>query len=70
MPVTPRLTLPVNLDSLNQFDDGARVDVEALRKAGLANGPVKLIKILGDGELTKKLTVSAHTFSATAQAED
>src|SRR5215216_3509176 len=52
----------VNLDSLNQFDEGTTVDIQSLRKAGLANGPVKLIKILGDGELTKKLTVSAHAF--------
>lgn len=58
---------PVNLDSLNQFDDGARIDVEAIRKAGLANGPVKLVKILGDGELKKKLTVIAHKFSASAK---
>jgi large subunit ribosomal protein L15 len=61
--------IAVNLDSLNQFDNGASVDVEALRKAGLANGPVKLIKILGDGELTKKLTVSAHAFSASAKSK-
>ena len=59
----------VNLDSLNQFDNGARVDVEAIRKAGLANGPVKRVKILGDGELTKKLTVVAHAFSATARTK-
>jgi large subunit ribosomal protein L15 len=59
----------VNLDSLNQFDNGARVDVEAIRKAGLANGPVKLVKILGDGELTKKLTVVAHSFSASAKTK-
>jgi len=59
----------VNLDSLNQFDNGAKIDVEALREAGLANGPVKLIKILGDGELTKKLTVSAHAFSASAKSK-
>jgi large subunit ribosomal protein L15 len=58
---------PVNLESLNQFDDGGRVDVEAIRKAGLANGQVKLVKILGDGELKKKLTVSAHKFSASAK---
>jgi large subunit ribosomal protein L15 len=58
----------VNLDSLNQFDSGASVDAAALRTAGLANGPVKLIKILGTGELKKKLTVSAHAFSATAKA--
>jgi large subunit ribosomal protein L15 len=59
----------VNLDSLNQFPDGGRVDVESLRKAGLANGPVQRIKILGDGELAKKLTVKAHAFSAAARSK-
>ena len=59
----------VNLDSLNRFDDGAKVDLEMLRRAGLANGPVKLIKILGDGDLTRKLTVSAHAFSASAKSK-
>ena len=59
----------VNLDSLNQFDNGAKVGVDAFRKAGLANGPVKLIKVLGDGELSKKLVVSAHAFSATARTK-
>jgi large subunit ribosomal protein L15 len=58
---------PVNLESLNRFENGARVDVDSIRKAGLANGPVKLVKILGDGELTKKLTVAAHKFSAAAK---
>ena len=61
--------VPVNLDSLNSFDDGARVDIAALRKAGLANGPVQRIKILGDGELSKKLTVTAHAFSASARTK-
>jgi len=55
--------VPVNLDALNQFEDGARVDEAALRTAGLANGPSSGVKILGDGELTRKLTVSAHVFS-------
>ena len=59
----------VNVESLNQFDDGARVDVEALRNAGLANGPVKRVKILGDGELSRKLTVAAHALSATARSK-
>lgn len=59
----------VNLDSLNQFENGAKVGVDAIRDAGLANGPVKLIKILGDGDLTKKLTVSAHAFSASARSK-
>ena len=59
----------VNLDSLNQFDNGDMVGVDALRKAGLANGPVKLVKVLGDGELVKKLVVTAHAFSATARTK-
>ena len=61
--------LPVNLDSLNQFDDGARVDEQALRGAGLANGRADGVKILGNGELTKKLNVSAHAFSASAKSK-
>jgi large subunit ribosomal protein L15 len=61
--------LPVNLEALNRFDDGARVDADALRHAGLANGRLETIKILGDGDLTKKLTVSAHSFSASAKAK-
>jgi large subunit ribosomal protein L15 len=59
--------LPVNLESLNQFEDGARVDETALRSIGLANGKASGIKILGSGELTKKLTVAAHAFSASAK---
>ncbi len=61
--------LPVNLELLNRFEDGARVDEAALRTAGLANGRVERIKILGDGELTRKLTVSAHAFSAAARSK-
>ena len=61
--------LPVNLEHLNRFDDGARVDLEALKGAGLANGRSDGVKILGDGELTKKLSVSAHAFSASAKAK-
>ena len=59
----------VNLETLNRFDEGARVDVESLKRAGLANGRWHGIKILGDGELTKKLQVSAHAFSASARAK-
>jgi large subunit ribosomal protein L15 len=61
--------IPVNLESLNCFENGARVDAAALRQTGLANGTVRRIKILGDGELKKKLTVAAHSFSATAKAK-
>jgi large subunit ribosomal protein L15 len=59
----------VNLESLNRFDAGSVVDIEGLRKAGLASGPVKRIKILGDGELKQKLTVRAHAFSAAARTK-
>jgi large subunit ribosomal protein L15 len=59
----------VNVGELNQFDNGARVDETALRAAGLANGRADGIKILGDGELSKKLTVSAHAFSASARSK-
>ena len=61
--------LPINVEALNQFDDGARVDEAALRGAGLANGRGAGIKILGDGQLTRKLAVSAHAFSASAKAK-
>jgi len=61
--------LAVNVSELNQFDNGARVDEAALCAVGLANGLAEGIKILGDGELSKKLTVNAHAFSASARAK-
>src|SRR5580765_5521085 len=61
--------LPVNIESLNVFNDGDRVDIQRLRDQGLANGRAEGIKILGDGELTKKLVVSAHAFSASAKSK-
>jgi large subunit ribosomal protein L15 len=61
--------LAVNLESLNRFEDGARVDEAALRSAGLANGRSAGIKILSGGELTRKLTVSAHAFSGAARTK-
>lgn len=61
--------LPVNLGALNQFDDGARIDEAIMRKAGLANGRADGIKILGNGDLSKKLTVVAHAFSASAKTK-
>ena len=62
------LYIPVNLESLNQFDDGATVDEAALRAAGLVNGRGDGVKILGQGKLEKKLTVKAAAFSASAKA--
>jgi large subunit ribosomal protein L15 len=59
--------IPVNLDALNQFEEGATVDETVLRDKGVANGRADGIKILGRGELTRKLTVVAHAFSDSAR---
>ena len=58
----------VNLDDLNKFDDGAVVNAEELKKAGVISKiePYGL-KVLGNGELTKKVTVQAKKFSKSAQ---
>ncbi len=60
---------PVNVGDLNQFEDGARVDEIALRAVGLANGPLLGIKILGTGDLTKKLVVVVSAISASAKTK-
>ena len=57
----------VNVSDLERFENGATVDEGALRKAGLVKGQNAGIKILGDGKLTKKLTVHATKFSASAK---
>ena len=59
----------VNVSDLNRFEDGARVDELALSSVGLSNGTCDGIKILGTGELSKKLTVIASAFSASAKAK-
>jgi large subunit ribosomal protein L15 len=61
--------LGVNVGDLNKFDDGAKVDETALALVGLAKGRGDGVKILGNGELTKKLSVSASAFSASAKAK-
>jgi large subunit ribosomal protein L15 len=57
----------VNLSDLERFDNGATVDEAALRSVGLVKGQVDGVKVLGTGELTKKLTVHASKFSKTAK---
>lgn len=59
--------IPVNLSDLNRFEDGAKVDELALRSIGLANGKGDGIKILGTGNLEKKLFITASAFSAAAR---
>ena len=57
----------VNVSALNTFEDGAVVDLEALLAAKLVRKELDGLKILGEGELTKKLTVKANVFSASAK---
>jgi len=61
--------IPVNVGDLEQFAAGAVVDEAVLRDSGLANGRGHGVKILGNGELKKKLTVKAASFSASAKAK-
>jgi large subunit ribosomal protein L15 len=57
----------VNLSDLEGFDAGATVDVAALETRGLVKGRYDGVKVLGNGSLTKKLTVRAHKLSGTAR---
>ena len=57
----------VNVAALNRFEDGAVVDMEALKAAKLIRKELDGVKVLGEGELTKKLTVKATVFSASAK---
>ena len=60
----------VNIRSLEErFNDGEEVNIDTLRSHGLVRNTKVPVKILGDGELTKKLTVSAKKFTASAQAK-
>ena len=57
----------VNVAALNKFEDGAVVDMDALVAAKIVRKPLDGLKVLGNGELTKKITVKATVFSATAK---
>ena len=59
--------VPINLSALERFDNDAVVSVETLIEAGIVKNPRDGVKILGNGELTKKLTVQANAFSASAK---
>ena len=56
----------INLSALEAFEDGAVVDAQALKNAGIVKNAKDGIKVLGNGELTKKLTVKAAKFSKSA----
>ncbi len=64
---TRKTIIPVNLDALSKFDDGAEVTIELLKEKGLINGRFDGVKILGDGAVDKKLTVKVNAFSASAK---
>ena len=57
----------VNLESLNRFKAGSVVGLKDLKEAGLIGSDMALVKILGDGKLTKALTVKAHMASGSAK---
>jgi large subunit ribosomal protein L15 len=59
----------VNLSDLERFDNGSTIDEAALRQAGLVKGKNDGIKVLGNGKLSKKLTVQAVKFSETARKQ-
>ena len=56
----------INVSVLDRFEDGAEVTVDTLVECGIVKNPRDGVKILGNGELTKKLTVQANAFSAKA----
>ena len=62
-----KIIVSINVSVLERFDNGSTVDVEALMAAGIVKNPRDGVKILGNGELTKKLNVKVNAFSASAQ---
>lgn len=62
-----KIIVGINVSALNRFDDDAVVTVETLMETGIVSNPKDGVKILGNGELTKKLTVKANAFSAGAE---
>ena len=58
--------IAINLSALERFEDGSEVTVATLIEAGIVKNPRDGVKILGNGELTKKLTVKVNAFSKTA----
>ena len=57
----------INISALEKFDNGADVTVDTLIESGIVKNPKDGVKILGNGELTKKLNVKANAFSASAK---
>ena len=64
-----KVIVGINVDALERFDNDAVVTVESLLETGIVKNPRDGVKILGNGELTKKLTVKADAFSEGAKAK-
>jgi large subunit ribosomal protein L15 len=62
-----RVYAPVNVEDLDIFDEGTKVTVDLLKEKRLVRRSAKLVKLLGEGELKKKLAVSVHKFSKIAE---
>ncbi|HRY91358.1 MAG TPA: 50S ribosomal protein L15 [Candidatus Gracilibacteria bacterium] len=60
---------PINLEALNIFEDGTEVNATLLHKHGMINYPERPVKLLGDGELKKKLTIKVNKASESAKAK-
>ena len=61
-----KIIVGINLCALDAFEDGSVVTIDTLMESGIVKNPRDGVKILGSGELTKKLTVQANAFSASA----
>lgn len=59
--------MPINVSDLNKFEDGAEVDAQALVNVGIVKKEYDGIKILGNGEISKKLTVKVAAYSESAK---
>ena len=64
-----KVIVGINVDALERFEDGSVVTVETLVESGVVKNPRDGVKILGNGELTKKLTVKVNAFSEGAKAK-
>ena len=62
-----KIIIPVNLNSLNVFDDNSQVTIETLKEKGLVNGQYDGVKILGNGSIEKKINIKANAFSESAK---
>ncbi len=65
--INTKVIVGINVSALGRFEDGAEITVEKLVEEGIVKNPRDGVKILGNGELTKKLNVKANAFSAAAK---